>query len=107
MATSISVTDEEFERVVLEADGLVMVDFWAPWCPPCRVISPMLEELAGEYAGRVTIAKLNTDNGMERATQLGVQGMPTLIFFRQGQEVGRIIGAGSKASYQQKLEALL
>jgi thioredoxin 1 len=107
MAKSITVTDENFEQTVLQSEGLVMVDFWAPWCPPCRVISPMLEELAGEYAGRVTIAKLNTDNGMERATQLGVQGMPTLIFFRQGQEVGRIIGAGSKASYQQKLEALL
>jgi thioredoxin 1 len=107
MGKSITVTDEDFERAVLQSEGLVMVDFWAPWCPPCRVISPMLEDLAGEYAGRVTIAKLNTDNGMERATQYGVQGMPTLIFFRQGQEVGRIIGAGSKSSYQQKLEALL
>lgn len=103
----IEVTDGSFAEKVLASPVPVAVDFWAPWCPPCRAIAPILNELAGEYAGRLTFAKLNTDEDPRTMTQYGVQGIPTLIMFKDGREIGRLIGARSKRQYQQEFDAML
>jgi len=103
----IVVTDASFAEDVLASPVPVAVDFWAPWCPPCRVIAPILKELAAEYAGRVTIAKLNTDEQQRLMVQLGVQGLPTLVIFKDGREVERLIGARPKRHYQEHFDALL
>src|SRR6185369_4257010 len=92
MAKPVAVTDQEFSQRVLGAKDLVVVDFWAPWCPPRRAIAPILDELVGEYEGKVTIAKVNTDDNPQSAIQYNVQGIPTMIFFKDGQEVDRIVG---------------
>jgi len=104
---TVAVTDSDFETQVLQSDKLVMVDFWAPWCPPCRAIAPFLEDLAGEYEGRVVVAKVNTDDSGRVATQYGVMSIPHLIFFKDGQVVDQIVGAGPKPFYKTRLEALL
>jgi thioredoxin 1 len=101
------VTDASFAEDVLASPLPVVVDFWAPWCPPCRVIGPILNDLAAEYAGRLTIAKLNTDENQRSMVQLGVQGLPTLIVFKDGREVERLVGARLKRQYQERFEALL
>jgi len=103
----IVVTDASFAEDVLASPLPVLVDFWAAWCPPCRVIGPILNELAAEYAGRVTIAKLNTDEEQRFMVQLGVQGLPTLIVFKNGREVDRLVGVRSKRHYQERFDALL
>ena len=103
----IVVTDASFAADVLAAPLPAVVEFWAPWCPPCRVIGPILNELAAEYAGRLTIAKLNTDEHQRSMVQLGVQGLPTVIVFKDGREVARLVGARSKRHYQEHFDALL
>ena len=107
MGKPIVVTDASFAKDVLDSSLPTVVDFWAPWCPPCRVIGPILNELAAEYAGRLTIAKLNTDDHQRSMVQLGVQGLPTLIIFKDGREVERLVGARSKRHYQERFDQLL
>lgn len=107
MAKPLAITDDEFEAAVVQSDIPVMVDFWAPWCGPCRTIAPILDELAGEYEGKVKIVKVNTDEHTQHAMKFGVQGIPTLIFFRGGEEVDRIVGSGRKQLYQGKIDEIL
>ncbi len=104
---TVAVTDADFEQHVLQSDKPVMVDFWAPWCGPCRAVAPILEELAGEYEGKVVIAKVNTDENPRYAGQFGIMAIPTMIVFKNGQEVDRIQGAGPKSYYTQRLQKLL
>ena len=86
-------SDDSFESDVLQADGPVLVDYWAEWCGPCKMIAPILEEIADEYDGRLTVAKLNIDDNANTPPKYGIRGIPTLILFRDGQEVERKTGA--------------
>ena len=89
----IKVTDEAFESTIIQSDLPVVVDFWAPWCGPCKIVTPILEKFAQEYAGKVIIAKVNTDEDPQWAGQFGVQGIPTMLFFSGGKVVHQQVGA--------------
>ncbi|MDA8087473.1 MAG: thioredoxin [Nitrospiraceae bacterium] len=103
----VAVTSATWDNEVLKSDGLVMVDFWAAWCGPCRIIAPTVEELAGEYAGRLKVAKLNTDENPDVASRYKIMGIPTLIFFKGGEKVDQIVGAVPKPQLKAKIDALL
>lgn len=107
MREPIHVTDANFEEAVLQSPAPVVVDFWAPWCGPCRMIAPLLEEIAKEYAGKLIVAKVNTDDQPEWAMRYGVQGIPTLLYVANGKVVDRQVGAAPKPFIQKKVEALL
>jgi thioredoxin 1 len=101
------VTDGNFQAEVLENDKAVLVDFWAPWCGPCRVIAPSLEEIAAEQADKLNIVKLNVDENQQTAAKYGVMSIPTLIVFKNGEPANRIIGALPKKRLVQELEPTL
>jgi thioredoxin 1 len=101
------VTTATWDQEVLNAPGLVMIDFWAVWCGPCRMIAPTVEELAKEYTGKVKVVKLNTDENPDIASRYKIMGIPTLMFFKAGQKVDQIVGAVPKPQLKAKLEGLL
>jgi thioredoxin 1 len=99
------VSDASFEADVLKSPTPVLLDFWAEWCGPCKMIAPSLEALATEYAGKVTIAKMNVDENQGVPAQFGIRGIPTLILFKDGKQVATKVGAVSKAQLQQFIDA--
>ena len=103
----IHVTDDDFETAVLKSSVPVIVDFWAPWCAPCRMVAPILEDIAKDYAGKVVVAKVNTDENPNWAIRYGVRGIPTMLFIKNGQEVDRQVGAVPKQMITNKLTAVL
>lgn len=98
MATS--VTDNDFDAVVLKASTPVLVDFWAPWCGPCRAVAPLVDELAVEYDGKVLVAKMNVDENPATPGTYGIRSIPCFILFKNGQVVDQVAGAGTKSSFQ-------
>jgi thioredoxin 2 len=106
-AIPVVVTDQTFSREILSFSGPVLVDCWAPWCGPCRMVAPVLEQLASEYAGRVKIAKLNVDENPATASQYGIQSIPTMLLFRGGNLVNSLVGALPKQEIERHLETIL
>lgn len=107
MADPIVLTDDNFESEVLESDRPVLVDFWATWCGPCRMVSPIVEELAGEYFGRAKVGKLDVDSAQKTAQEYGIRSIPTLLIFREGKVADQVIGAVPKVQITEKLDAVL
>jgi len=105
MAKYVELTNDNFDATV--AEGVTMVDFWAPWCGPCRMIAPIIEELAEDFDGKATIAKVNTDEQQEIAVRFGIRSIPTIIFLKDGEVVDQMVGAASKDAFADKLNALL
>ena len=103
----ITITDQDFQKVVLESKMLVVVDFWAPWCGPCRMVSPTIEELAEEYKGKVVVVKMNVDENPETAAQFAVMSIPTVMVFKGGKSVKSLIGAHGKDSYKKLIDDVL
>jgi thioredoxin 1 len=101
------VTDDTFETTVVNSDKPAMVDFWATWCGPCKIIAPHVEALADEYSGKAVVAKLDVDSNRQTAIKFGIQSIPTLLFFKGGRVVDRVIGAVDKKVLKDKLAALL
>lgn len=101
------ITDSNFSSEVEQSKLPVLVDFWAPWCGPCKVIGPIVEDLAREFEGKIKVGKLNVDENQQTAGQFGVMSIPTLLFFKNGQPVDSIVGAQSKETIKQKMAKLL
>ena len=101
------VTDATFENTVVNGDKPAMVDFWATWCGPCKIIAPHVEALAEEFSGKAVVAKLDVDSNRQTAIKFGIQSIPTLLFFKGGKLVARVIGAVDKKVLKEKLTALL
>ncbi len=101
------VTDSSWDTSVLKSEKPVLVDFWAPWCGPCRMVAPIVEELADEYSGKVDFVKLNTDDNPVTAAKYGIRSIPTLLVFKAGQPVGQIIGFRPKSDLKKRLDAVL
>jgi len=97
-------TDANFDEKVIKADKLTVVDFWAEWCAPCRMIAPTLAELAGEYTGKVVIGKVNVDENNKTATKYGIRSIPTLLFFRDGQIRKQVVGVRSKEELAEAID---
>jgi len=104
MAHPIQISDDTFEDEVVNSDVPVLVDFWADWCAPCKIIAPIVEDLAGEYDGKVKVAKLDVDSNPKTASKYGIRGIPTLLIFKDGSPVGQVVGAVPKAVLKHKLE---
>ncbi|MGH8024635.1 MAG: thioredoxin [Limisphaerales bacterium] len=102
----VTLTQENFATEVLQSPKPVLVDFWAEWCGPCKMIGPLLEELAAEYDGKVKIGKINTDEQQQLASQYGINSIPTLLFFKNGQVVNQMIGARGKRDFKAALDSV-
>ncbi len=103
----LDVTRDTFEREVLQNKVPVLVDFWAPWCEPCRIVGPVLEKLSSEYSNKLKFTKLNVDDNQEIAAQFDVRGIPCMIIFSKGNELDRVIGAYSETELRRKIDLIL
>ena len=103
----VNVTDQTFEREVLSHPGPVLVDCWAPWCGPCRMVAPVLDQLAVEYKGRLKIAKLNTDENPMTSSKYAIQSIPTMLIFKNGSQINRLVGALPKHEIERHLSSVL
>jgi thioredoxin 1 len=103
---TLQLTDQNFDETLTAHSGLLMVDFWAEWCQPCRAVAPVLEALARDSAGKVTLAKVNVDENPGLAARHGIRSIPTVLFVKQGKVVGDVVGAMSKAHFQKKIDDL-
>ncbi len=103
----LTVTDSSFKEEVLDSDMPVLVDFWAAWCGPCRMIAPVVEELAGEFAGRAKVVKMDVDHNTETPMQYGIRSIPTLLFFKDGQVADQLVGVSPKKDLVDRLDALV
>lgn len=102
----IELTDDTFDREVLQSPQPVLVDFWAPWCGPCRMLAPVIQELCGEYAGRIRVAKLNLDEHSRVSSRYKISAIPSLLFFKGGKVVEQLVGVHSKAEIKKVIESL-
>ncbi|WP_339735780.1 thioredoxin [uncultured Sunxiuqinia sp.] len=101
------VNDANFEEVVLQSDKPVLVDFWAEWCGPCRMVAPVVEELSQDYAGKLLVTKVDVDSNPETAMKFGIRNIPTILFFKGGEVVDKHVGAAPKSALATKVDALL
>ncbi len=104
---AVQLTDSNFKETVLDGNQVALVDFWAEWCGPCRMIGPVVEELSHEYEGKVIIGKVNVDDNPETATQFGIRSIPTILFFKNGQLVDKQVGVVPKSVLESKLKSHL
>jgi thioredoxin 1 len=107
MAKPTEVTDANFDSEVIKNEKPVLVDFWAPWCGPCRMVAPIVDELSDEYDGKVKFVKLNTDDNVATASKYGIRSIPTLLVFKDGEPVGQIIGFRPKSDLKKRLDAVV
>lgn len=103
----LEITQENFEKEVIKSDKPVLIDFWAPWCMPCKIIAPTVEKLAEELGGKIKVSKSNVDEAPEIATDLSVMNIPTLVLFKDGKEVSRMIGVNSKDAIEAKIRSAI
>ncbi|EMY80068.1 thioredoxin [Psychroflexus gondwanensis] len=104
---TLEITDKDFQEKVLESDIPVLVDFWAAWCGPCRMVGPIIDELNTEYEGKAVIAKMDVDQNQEFAAKYGVRNIPTVLFFKNGEMVNRQVGVAQKETYKEAIDSLL
>jgi thioredoxin 1 len=107
MSSAVAVSTSDFDQEVLKSDLPVLVDFWAPWCMPCKMLAPTLDELADNYAGKIKVVKVNVDDNQPLASQYAVRGIPTLILFKDGEPSDRLVGVQPKAVFEEKLDKAL
>ncbi|MBZ9778923.1 thioredoxin [Psychroflexus sp. CAK8W] len=104
---TLEVTDKDFQEKVLQSDKPVLVDFWAAWCGPCRMVGPIIDELSSEYEGKAVVAKMDVDQNQEFAAKYGVRNIPTVLLFKDGEMVNRQVGVAQKHTYKEAIENLL
>ncbi|MBT8254252.1 MAG: thioredoxin [Flavobacteriaceae bacterium] len=104
---ALEITDANFEEMVLKSDKPVMVDFWAAWCGPCRMVGPIIEQISQEYDGKAVVGKVDVDSNQEYAAKYGVRNIPTVLVFQNGEVVGRQVGVAPKNAYSEALDSLL
>jgi len=102
----VEINGQNFGKEVLDSEGIVLVDFWAPWCVPCKVIAPTVEKIGEEHSSRVKVAKANVDDNPELATELSIFNIPTIVFFKKGKEHSRLIGVNTKEAIEAKIEKI-
>lgn len=107
MENAVKVNSDSWQKEVLEAGGYILVDFWASWCGPCMMIAPVVEEVATEYAGKLKVLKLNTDENPDIASRYKIMGIPTLLLFKEGKIVDQIVGAIPKSQLKAKIDSLM
>ncbi len=107
MSEPIEISDGNFEQIVLQAERPVLVDFWAAWCAPCRMVAPLVKELAEEYEGRISFAKLDVDQNPKIASKYNIMSIPTLLIFKKGEPVSHIVGFRPKAELKRSLDAIV